>query len=666
MATINTAIKLNDQMRAPLRSMVAAVDSLINVMEKAQIQSGKMIDPGMGQARVKLSQARAEIDNLGASTDRAADKQRKLTQSAHDSSGAFKNFGNVVKTAFMAFGGYQAGRYLIETSDKLVSVKARLSLINDGLQTQVELQDKVFASAQRSRASYTETAAAVSKMGLNASKAFSSNDELIKFTELMNKQFVVGGAEQSEQWAARLQLTQAMSSGRLQGDEYRTIIEAAPLLKKSIEDYMTGVVKAKGSMKEWAKEGMLTAEVIKAAMFNSSNDIEDKFKSMPVTFAQRMEIFKNSAINALEPVLDKLSEVANSPEFADAMQKVTNALVLFGGIALAVFDGAGKAINWLGDNMSTIAPIIGIVAGAMLLFNVATMLATASQWNFNIAMLASPMTWIILVILLVIVALVALAAYLIKVSTKFSDTFGIIVGIVFVAGALIYNAFVMMWNAVLGLLIPFTNNIAMWIQFFVNIWTDPIGAIKKLFLDMFNFIVTIAANVARIIDDIFGSKLSDSINSWKDSALDGMSATLGVKYEEPKNIMDGWKMDRLSLTGSFESGYNAGVSLKDKLKFDKSPASGLGDYNLDPNSYQGQTAANTKKIADSVTATEEDIKSLLDLAERDTINRFTTAQIKVEMNNENIISSEMDIDGVIRQFADKLQGAMAGAAEGAY
>lgn len=215
--------------------------------------------------------------------------------------------------------------------------------MNDGLQTTDELQSMIMKSANRSRAAYQTTADAVSKMGIMAKDAFSNNDELIKFTELINKQFTIAGTSAAGIDAAMLQLTQAMSSGVLRGEELNSVFEQAPTIIQTIADYLDVPI---GKIRDMAADGQITSTIVKNAMLASADEINAKFEAMPMTFAQVWTIAKNIALEAFTPVIQAI----------------------------------GSGAQWIYDNWSTIAPIFWGLASAALAYAVALGIQTAATW----------------------------------------------------------------------------------------------------------------------------------------------------------------------------------------------------------------------------------------------------------------------------------------------
>ena len=370
MASIKQTLTLQDKMSRVLVNMTRTMDNTLKMMKQVK---GANFDETFNEAAQSAAIAKNALNEYNDSLE----EMKKHSQNASSSSGML---GKAIKGLIT---GYTALK-VMETSDTLSSNRSRLDLIKREGEAVDDLTAKIYASAQASRAGYVDTMSSVTKLGLTAKDAFSSTDEIIRFTELMNKNFVIGGASATEQASAMYQLTQAMSSGRLQGDEYRSIIENAPLLAKSIENYMRNVQGATGSMKDWASQGLLTSDVIKAALFSAADETEERFNKMPMTFAQAWTSFKNSALRAFEPVFQMLSKL---------LQAIT-----------PVFD-------FLAENQYIFYVIAGAalaLGAAYLVMNAGTLAAAAAQWVLNSAMLACPITWIILAI----AALIGVLLYL--------------------------------------------------------------------------------------------------------------------------------------------------------------------------------------------------------------------------------------------------------------
>ncbi len=498
MASISSTLRLNDGMTPTMRKINRVMGIMINNFETTQRLSGQAIDTkAIASAKAGYNEVNSALDRMEQNYQDCSRHQKKLNDNMNAGAKSAENLLSKMKGITATYLSIQSAKKLVELSDIMTSSKARLSLIVDDGGSVEELQQKIFNSAQNARGVYTDTMATIAKLGITAENAFSSNDELIKFTELVNKNFVVGGATSSEQNSAMLQLSQAMSAGVLQGDEYRTIRESAPLLYKSIEDYMRNVKKAQGSMKDWASEGLLTADVIKAAVFNSAEEVEMRFSQMPWTWSQVWTTMKNQAIIALEPVLSIISNAANNPKVINTLKKILNLfskMVTVGAKVIAfllehesllyatataiglyllpvlseqihkmgIATASWAAHNWqLMICVTTGAILAGVLYSMGVSFEwIAVAIAgvvlaygawQVAQWALNGATYACP-------ILAIIMAVIAAIVILVILFKKFTKE---IVGALFVAGAFFKN--IGLWCANLGLAIwSVIKNIGLW------------------------------------------------------------------------------------------------------------------------------------------------------------------------------------------------------------
>ena len=627
------------------------------------------------------------------------DEQGRFNREIEEGTNEANELMQTIKGAVAAYATIQTLSAALNLSDQLTSTTARLNLMNDGLQTTQDLQNMIYLSAERARGSYQATADAVSKLGLMAGDAFSSSEEIIAFMEQVNKQFTIAGTEAAGIDAAMLQLTQAMGSGVLRGEEYNSILEQAPNIIQAIADYMEV---PKGQLKDMAAEGQITAEIVKAAMFAAADDTNAKFESMPKTFSQIWTSFQNTALMAFQPVLQRMNEIANSEAFQGFVNNAIEALSMVAGIALEIFDLLVGVAEIVGENWSWLSPIIYGVAGALAVYygwllltkgaalataaaqgaltlakmlavpvyaalTGATMADTAAQWGLNSAMYACPIVWIIILI----IALIALFYAAVAAVNKFAGTSvsatGIICGAFMVALAFIGNIFVALWNLVVDVFVLIYNLVATVANFIGNVFTDPIGAVCRLFFDLADTVLGILQALASAIDAIFGSNLAGSVQGWRDSLGGWVDETFGKGDEVmAKMNADDMKLGRFEYGAAWDAGYSFGEGIDESIaNFDPSSlfdtnVPGAGDY-ADLSNYGaglagdvGDIAGNTGAIKDSMDITEEDLKYLRDIAEQEAINRFTTAEITIEQTNHNTVSGKMDLDGVV----DGLTGAV--------
>ena len=549
----------------------------------------------------------------------------------------------------------------MQLSDELTNTNARLNLINDGLQTQAELQEKIYASATRSRGAYTDIANAVSKLGLTASESFSSNDEIIAFTELLQKSFKIGGASATEQSSALLQLTQAMGAGKLQGDEFRSITENAPMIANAIAEYV-GV--SKGELKELSSEGVITSDIIKNAMFNASDEINAQFKQMPMTFSDIWNKIKNGLLSAFTPISQAFSNIINSESF----MSVINALI----IGVNILGSAlGGLIDLIVSGWDIIGPFIIAIATvwlAMIIANlwamVAPIVAQAAAW----ALANAPIIMLIALIILIAQTLASL-------GVTFEDVFSFVGGLLGVFVAYFYNQFVYIWNVV-----------AAFVNFFGNVFNNPVASVQALFYDMavniLGFIEGIAQGIEDLINKIPGVEvtITSGISNLKNN-LASKSASIKseaglVEYVKSKEFMDyssaastGSGMGK-SLYSKVESALS-GISDKfssltsGKTSSGFSGLEGLGDLGTSSNPLSVEGTG--KNGALDVDMADEDLKYLRDIAEREYINKFSTATLAPIVNvSFGDVHQEADVDKVTGRIKKILREEIAIASEGDY
>ena len=705
MATIRTALQVYDGMTRPLQSIHRATSILINSFESMQRASSNAVDTSaIQEAREELARAETAFNRIEQEIQQADRAQDQFNDSIREGSSAANSLWNKLKGAAAALGIAQGVKQLVNPSDTMASTRARLNLIVDDGGSVTELEKKIMASAQRSRSAYFDTASAIASLGSNAGAAFANTDEIIAFMEQINKQFVIGGASAQGQAAAMLQLTQAMAAGALRGEELNSILENAPGIARAIESYM-GI--AEGSIKSYAEQGLITAEVVKNAMFAAADETNAKFESMPKTWAQIWTSMQNRAISVLQPLLAQINNLANS----ERVQGFVDGLMTAFGMMASVLSGILGLVTTVGaafyDNWSWISPIIlgvtaalGVYYGRLLAVNAleaiskgikiamciasyakaaatgaevsATTAATAAQYGLNTALYACPLTWIIiLIIALVALFYAAVAAVNHFAGTSVSAT-GLICGAFMAALAFIGNIFVALWNLVVDVFVMIYNLVATVANFIGNVFNDPVGAVARLFFDLADTVLSVLQALASAIDTIFGSNLAGSVQGWRDSLGGWVDSTFGKGEEvmEKLNAED-LHLGRFEYGAAFDMGYEFGQGVEDTIGglFDFSAmdslgaADGLDAFNLGNTldgiyGNTGDTAGNTAAMSEALDIAEEDLAYMRDIAEREAINRFTTAEIHVEQHNENHISSDTDLDGIMdawaNDFAEKL------------
>lgn len=715
MATIKSQMVLNDGMSSILKKITHVLDFTIHSFEDMKRASGEAFDPAIFQATyAEIGQINEQMDKMERYYIKAAQNQDRfnkglLTGTGH-ATGLTNQIGKIAAAAGATFGVKQ----LFSLSDQMTSNTARLNLIADDGGSVEALEAKIMASAQRSRAAYLDTASAIASMGANAGAAFSGNDELIAFMEQVNKQFVIGGASAQGQSAAMLQLTQAMAAGALRGEELNSILENAPGIARAIESYM-GI--AEGSIKQYAQEGAITAEVVKNALFAAADETNAKFESMPMTWGQIWTSMQNRALTVLDPILTKLNGIANNEQFSTVADGALQAFSVIASVATVTLDavfGLGVAIV---DNWSWIEPIVwgvvtvmgiyqGIVlalaiaegiktaattaatfsenahAAALAMSTGATFSATVAQYGLNAALYACPITWIVLAIIaLIAVFYAAVAAVNHFAGTSLSAT-GIICGAFAVAGAFIINLILGVVNFVIGIGVEIYNLIATFANFFANVFNDPVGAIINLFAGMFDFILGIVQSAASLIDTVLGTDMSGAVAGFRNTVATKVEEIVGEQVEVMQKLdASDYQIQRIEYGDAWAAGNSFGQGIEDTVGglfsgFSTDPSNmgadlgggGAGYVPYDELSKGvGDISDNTGSMAKSLEVSGEELEYLRDIAERDAINRFTTAEVKIDMTGmTNKIDGGADLDGVIRELTDGFTEALVTAAEGVH
>ena len=707
MGTIRTAIALYDGVTSPLQSMHKAMGVVLNTFESMQQASGRAVDTAaIREAREEWAKAGTAFDAIEENIRNANNEQQKFNNSIRGGNNSANGLLSTIKKIAVAAGGIAGINKVLNISDELASTKARLNLlVDDGGSVDV-LEQKIMASAQRSRSAYFDTASAVAKLGLNAGNAFNGDmDQVIAFMEQVNKQFVIGGATAQEQSNAMIQLTQAMAAGALRGEELNSILDGAPGIARAIEKYM-GI--AEGSIKTVAQEGKVTAEVVKNAMFDMADETNAKFDSMPKTWAQIWVDMKNQALSMFAPILTKINQLGNSAKFQKVITGLINGLAAVANVASSALDILIAVASVFVDNWGIIQPLVLGIAAAMLLYNgylitnnaitaisnaqkgiaavkayaaaaanttlaatekaeaMAKASATAAQYGFNAALLACPLTWILLIIIAVIAAIYMIVAAINKLTGSTISATGIICGVVAVAGAFVLNCAIGVLNAIIQAIwtifvAPFLG-IVEWILNVCNGGFNSFGdAVANLIGQIIGWFLNLGKVVTTIIDAIFGTDWTAGLESLQSAVTSWGKNENAITLDKNAPTID----YRATYSGAWDAGYDFGQGIDDKIggMFDASGLDSMGAFDLSNTldgiyGNTGDTAGNTAAMSDALDITEEDLSYLRDIAEREAINRFTTAEIHVEQHNENHISKDADLDGIMdawaNNFAEKL------------
>lgn len=648
-AGLGAYIKMMEQSGAVTKETTAAAKM---AAQQARVyQSALRVQTA--EQRLAAAQAKAQTASIRAAAAaekeaerqaRAAAKaQKEYNQSMESGSGSADRLTAALKRMAGGYIGLQGVKGLLQMSDTLVSTTARLDMVNDGLQTTAELNNMIFQSANRARGSYTEMSAMVSKLGLLAGDAFGNTQEIVAFAEQLNKQMVISGTKTAEGQAAMLQLTQAMASGVLRGEELNSILEQTPMIAQTIANYLGVNV---GQMREMASEGAITADIVKNAMFAAAEETNAKFEEMPMTWGQVWTKFQNYATMGLRPVLLGLSWLANNIA-------IIGPLVLGAGAAFAIFQ---VAANW--TKIATVAT--AAYHGAVTLLSIGygvltgnTAAASAATMVFNSALLASPITWVLMGLALIVGALYAgVAAYNHFTGASVSAT-GIIAGVMSMLGAHVYNTVAFMYNG-----------FAIFANFIGNVFNNPVAAVKVLFYDMaqtvLGYLLNIANGIEGLVNKIPGVTvdLTSGVESWINN--------LGAKSAAVKES-SGWKeyfspMEYKDYGSAFSSGYDKGSNFFSNI-FGGGVGADLGNFSAggaslgDINDKLGGIGKDVGSIKKSVDMSKEDIKLMVDMATQRYVNKINlTAQTPViTVNGANTGNTEADRKSLADALAIILQ-----------
>lgn len=685
-----------EQLRMQLNQAIQEQNSLNQAMQNMDVSAAN-------DAYLRLSQT---VGNTERYIRDNVDEQGRFNQEISAGTQQANELTNTIKRAVAAYVSIQSVGKALNISDELVQTTSRLNMMNDGVQTTAELVNMVYAAAQDARGSFSQMADVVARFGNNAKDAFSSSEEVVAFADLIQKQMTIAGASTQEAANAELQLSQALGSGVLRGDELNSIFEQAPNLIQNIADYLDVPI---GKIREMAADGELSADVVKAAIFSAADDINSKFNEMPMTWGQIWQSMQNTALIAFQPVLQRLNDLANSEAFQTFIQGAIEAMATLANILLNIFELVGTVGGFIADNWSVISPIIyGVIAalavyaaylgivkgieiasaaataihsvamsakiGVMAALTGQTMAATAAQMGYNGALYACPVVWIIVLIIALIAVIMAVCSAMAKMTGIANSGFGVITGGVNVViqffknlGLTVANIALGIGNAIAALasnmMTAFHNAICSVQSWFYNLLSTALSVIEGICsaLNKLPFVEFDYSGISSAADD-YAAKASEAAGNKED--YQSISDAFNEGFTTFDAFQDGWASD------AFNAGAAWGDGIADKVSnfslsdvFGQTDIPNVGDYtsgfndaiaNSGVGDSIGNIDDNTGKIKDSLDVTEEDLKYLRDIAEQEAINRFTTAEVTINQTNNNNVSSDTDLDGFITALDDAM------------
>lgn len=695
-----------EQLRSQLSRAIQEQNELNAAMQRMDVSAANT-------AYLNLSQT---VGNTERYIRDNVDEQGRFNQEIRAGTQDANTLADTIKSAVAAYVSIQSVGKILNMSDELTQTTSRLDMMNssfneiNGTANETsELVNMVYAAAQDARGSFGDMASVVARFGNNARDAFGSSEEVVAFADLVQKQMTIAGASTQEAANAELQLSQALGSGVLRGDELNSIFEQAPNLIQNIADYLDVPI---GQIREMASEGELSADVVKAAIFAAADDINGKFEQMPMTWGQAWTKMQNAAVMTFQTVLQRINDAANSDVLAGLTDGVINAMGVIASIVLTTFDIVSSVGGFIADNWSIISPIVyGVIAalGAylaiMAIVNTLTAISaaidatkaaasamaagktflwTVNQYGLNAALAACPITWIIILIIALIAIIFAVCSAIAKTTGVANSGFGVIMGCIFTVGAFFKNLGLTVANIALGIgkaivalasnmKTAFHNAICSIQSWFYNLLSTALSVIEGICaaLNRLPFVEFDYSGISSAAD-AYAAKASEAAGNKRDYT--SVSDAFSKGYNTFDTYQDGWASNAFNAGAAWGDGIADAVSnfsLSDLFGKVDIPnpddyTSGFGDAikNTGLGSNVSDISDNTSAIKDSVDISNEDLKYLRDIAEQDAINRFTTAEIKVDMVTNNNVSNDADLDGIVDGLTTKVLEAMETVKEG--
>lgn len=689
MAAIQTTLTLRDDISKRLKTIEKRVNSLTKAMVRYNngiVTAGERMETLSGRVN-KVASATKKLGNSAKDVSKLNNSLKHTKSSAFSAKSGVDGLTRSVKQLATAYLGMIGIGKVLDTADKITGTTNKLSTVYQmenpnatAAETKAVVQgqtDDIFSSAQRSRSNYNATMHNVGKMLINAGDTFEGNiDKAIAFNELMAKTYTIGGASATEQETSMYQLIQALGSGTLAGDELRSVREGAQVAYKYIEEYAQELLNSEESLKDLASKGLITSDIVTDAILKNADAINSMFDQTQVTFEQTWTMMKNSFIKAFEPVLQKLTTLLNNEDFQNMMSSLVASFIVVANIVLDGLEWISNAWAWLNQNIIAVRNVIvAILIPALITLGVYFLIAGIK------ALIAFIMAnWIILLV-------VAAIALLIFVFLQFGDIVGIVcgavVGLLWGIVIALADIIIAIWNSIKWLGNLFAG-IGSWIvALFSNTWSNILGGwyacvegvLKgvKWIIDGLNKIPGVSIDTSGLTSKITDAahKKAEAFANKQDKSEAWDEGYNSFGYTEFINpVEEGLKVG--AATANLVSGASDKVNdwLSGLMGGNGTSTDPFGGQDWDTtikNALDGSdTGDNIGSIADSIELTREDLEYLRELAEMEAINKFTTAEIKVDMSNYNTISGDNDLDGLVNKLSEKIEEEMHIVAEGTY
>lgn len=649
MASLTSSINLIDRMSPVLFGITSAIDNVVIAMENAGQGMDNAFDPNaIYQARTALGESNARLREMEEQLRRNTQAQDGFNRQVQQGQRNIDNLANRIDGMVTAYTGIQGIHSLGNLSDQYTQIQARLNMLVSSQEELNELQDQIFASAQRSRTEYMSTADVVSKLVLRAGSIWDNNEQAVQFAENLNKSFVIAGTSTAEMNSASLQLVQALGSGVLRGEELNAVFDAAPNIIQTIADYLDVDI---GKIRGMASDGLITADIVKNAMLSATDKINNNFENMPMTWGQVWTTAMNGLLYASQPVLKAINAMANN-------WSILKPVVIGATIALGLYTTALLTSKGVQLANAAITAAQTALNGA---WSTSIFVATVQQEGLNAALLACPITWIILAIIALIVIFYSLIAVINKVTDSSISATGIIMGAILMAGAFVINNTIGIINAIIHIIWSVANPIFSIIEWILNVCNggfDSFGdAVANLIGQIISWFLDLGKVATKIIDAIFGTDWTTKLSDLENTVLAWGKNDKAITIDRTSPEID----YRISYGDAWDAGYKFGEGIEEKVGniFGKGAIEKYSAENLkklagvdDINSRLDSIDKNTKDTAKALSAT--DIKYMLDIARGKSIDRYTTSKINVNLINHNTINSELDLDGITRTMSKKV------------
>ncbi len=662
------AVKTELTMR---RSMGGAAGAIIGNIRQSSSETVMQLDritasiEKMGEdsqfvAIQGMNEINENIKKVVANTTKAEEEQDeyniRLKQSVE--------FGKKLKDTIKKIGslGVTAGKGLIGLSDKMSQSNTRVNGMNKSfhpsenasaegngaassdLEETSRIQELIYQSAQRTRMSYLGTVDAVTALAKGAGDAFSSSDEVVAFAENMNKQLKSAGASQQDAASASELLTKALGAGVLASEQFNAVSGTAPNIIQTIADYMGKPVK---EVRKLAAEGKITSDIVKNAMLGATDNINEEFKSVPMTWTNAWELIKNAATYSLSGVAENINEFLNSDSAQKALGGIVGAIDILADVAEGVIGMLTTGAGFIVDNLGFILPVLAAIGVMLAIINSAAIAVALSTVG---GALATAGAWIVanlpLLLFIAVLASALIAAQKLGVGMEeIGGWVGQIFGTIYAVG---YNIFVALWNV-----------IASFAEFFANVWNDPLGATVRMFADVFDGILGIVETAAGVIDAMLDSDLTSAVSGFRDEVKSWVKENLGendIKIERMNNID---VKETAAASGEFFR--NIGEKI-DNLKIDPIETiskytgtlgdnkDGFGSMTDNIGNVSGvDKVGSVEKINQDVNIADENIKLLRDLSERQYVAlvNLTVPQTNATINQTVHGGGGSDVDSIV-------------------